>query len=259
MFHSDDRSALTRGFTLVELLVVIGIIALLISILLPSLSRARGSAMKAVCASNQRQLGIAITQYSLENIQFIPPLSWQENALGDPRMRYPYDAYLAFERNPSDGSPALMYGQGELHQAGLIDAPEIFYCPSMVDDGHRFEKFEQVWPVAFDSNCLGPDGTQFADIRTGYQYLPPHEVTADKKFMLQKKLRMSLLPSDGLMLHDITHKLDNAGHENVWNRLWADGSVLAKQSDDIEELIETTRPIDDVTLYEPIRAMLTER
>src|SRR3954471_16136526 len=70
------------GFTLVELLVVIGIIALLISILLPSLNRARETANRVKCASNLRQIGQAILLYSNENKGAYPRTMYSSGTSG---------------------------------------------------------------------------------------------------------------------------------------------------------------------------------
>lgn len=61
-----------KAFTLVELLVVIGIIALLIAILMPTLSKAREQGRWATCLSNLKQIGNALTMYANENRQHLP-------------------------------------------------------------------------------------------------------------------------------------------------------------------------------------------
>ena len=114
-----------RGaFTLVELLVVIGIIAVLMGILLPALANAREQGRKVKCMSNLRQLVMAAQMYSTQNKGTIMPGSIYK-ALSDP-----------YGRNWSDTWATLIVSQKLLpypDKASIGDAEgtdNVFHCPS---------------------------------------------------------------------------------------------------------------------------------
>ncbi len=77
------RQAFTGAFTLVELLVVIGIIALLLGILLPALNGARGVANRTKCLANLNQIGVAMLTYANENHGLLIPLGPLEDGKGN--------------------------------------------------------------------------------------------------------------------------------------------------------------------------------
>lgn len=129
-----------RAFTLVELLVVIGIIALLISVLLPALGKARESASKVKCASNQRQVGIAYQQYALDNKNYVPWRAVQGPTGRDGVARWvPYatfgpDSGYVDATQASVGVALLLKPPMGVGRA-YLQSNDVFFCPS--DDIRR--------------------------------------------------------------------------------------------------------------------------
>ena len=124
----SSRRGMRSAFTLVELLVVIGIIALLISILLPSLNRARESARAIKCLSNMRQLGMGVIMYTTSNKQQLP-YQGDYDTYNYPNGSGPYN-FPALRLEAILGSSMGL----KPDNAGNYPTLEILRCPS-VDDG----------------------------------------------------------------------------------------------------------------------------
>jgi type II secretory pathway pseudopilin PulG len=127
-----DMTRRARAFTLVELLVVVGIITLLIAILLPALRRAKEAANGAACSSNQRQLMMAFLMFANDHKGRLPGNYWDDQShQPDPEKR---DWLIG-------DNPTMTAVQQ------VADAPEkgtifryvksaaVYRCPSMIADG----------------------------------------------------------------------------------------------------------------------------
>ena len=153
----DTRRRILSAFTLVELLVVIGIIALLIAILLPALNRAKENAKVVQCASNLRQLGMAFVAYAQDFKNNFPPNVGGTAPPGYPIYQAWYDddkigKYLPKYAFPAPGSATIGGG--------------VMVCPN---DEDSVRSYSQNWlSVCFTSpggmavaNGPPPTGTFF--------------------------------------------------------------------------------------------------
>lgn len=147
----------TKGFTLIELLVVISIIALLVSILMPSLGAAREQAKLVTCSSNLRQLGLAIFMYADEYNNKVPPVPHFWN--GNPTVHTGRDGYMIY--------PDIQFYT--LFSTGVLDHTRktisLLYCNSIPKGLYRSSDYTDQWGRRnFDRIFLDDYGLAFVPV-----------------------------------------------------------------------------------------------
>jgi prepilin-type N-terminal cleavage/methylation domain-containing protein len=142
-----------KGFTLVELLVVVAIIALLISILAPSLKAAKDLAKQLICMTNQRAIGTALGLYAEVNSGHMMYGYWLTDAAKAPS--YPNGICLAFSGDstavdPTDGLISDRRAFGWAYARGFLGPASMFYCPNISPEiatrgGGQAKDYPQPW------------------------------------------------------------------------------------------------------------------
>ena len=212
MNHGKKKTA----FTLIELLVVIAIISLLVSILLPSLSRAKELAGRVVCASQVKHIGLASMMYSNDNNDYFPGGS-NNYSLG-----YQYDNPYTPEVEEK-GEALSAYG---VLWPDYISDPHMFYC---------LNGKKRIWHSS--------DGTSSWCYYGGHKYWPNewrmtywHRGTLDGGRDLKHwQLTKISTPSKFALLSDVW-SMDL--HEDGFNVLYADQHVIWLVDGD--DIISTT-------------------
>ena len=228
-YNGPVRRHRPSAFTLVELLVVIGIIGVLIGILLPSLARAREAAMRASCLSNLRQVHQGFMLYALANRDQVP--------LGHRTASKQFNSMVYSSTAPPAGRYVLF---GLLYGARLLESPGVLFCPSESNPKFMLDTPENPWPDAL----AGMPPTQ--NVQSGYGARPevqiPDDLTsAPAGFAMPKLTRFR----SKAIFADLT----SAGtrvrtrHRTGVNVLYGDGSARwTGGSDSLELLNELPEP-----------------
>ena len=130
--HVSIRPSGRAGFTLVELLVVISILAILISILMPSLRKARGQAKETLCKTNQRSIYLAQSLLMEVRGKFQP----LNNDPNDGNWQYNYLIY--------DGRDWENFGP-LITDKRLLSDVKLLYCPFQTDEFHSLDTSDNPW------------------------------------------------------------------------------------------------------------------
>ncbi len=164
---SNPSSA--KAFTLTEMLIVIALIALLLSIVLPSIGRGRELARRTVCRANLGALASAMTAYAQDNKDRVPLACRREGASG---ALYRSEGYAISYEIVSDSNGVI---QPEGHLGLLtrpgqeyVSSPEQFYCPSNGDPDFEYNSADNPW---FDNDSRSSE-SPVPWTRAGYTTRP---------------------------------------------------------------------------------------
>jgi prepilin-type N-terminal cleavage/methylation domain-containing protein/prepilin-type processing-associated H-X9-DG protein len=134
-----------KGFTLIELLVVIAIIAILAAILFPVFAKAREKARQSTCASNLRQLGLALSQYSQDYDESIPA------------MKYGFPADSTSTNYELQCGSKILFWTNYLEP--YIKSRGVFECPSGLTMGCSLPNTKRSYNMNVSlTNCCGDQG-----------------------------------------------------------------------------------------------------